>query len=161
MERFMNYTFTMPIKENIVDFSHIDCKYLCYYIDTPASILHGFVKFRCLKSYKLAHSLMPFCSLEYCLNPREVVYNIRTRFNFVETSPCPEFHAMSSNGDAGNWKRARTAAMDGDFDAIDDQLFIKYYDTFKKIRADRVSELDISDVSDLDFASLFELPLTN
>lgn len=120
----------------------IECEYIVYGAengpDDGTPHLQGFVYFRNARHLggvkrdlggrahlepKSGHSTFEQCR-DYCIKDGE----------FEERGTCPVDPKAKGNAEKERWRSAREAALEGRFDEIDDDLYIRYQNSFKRMR---------------------------
>lgn len=110
--------------------------------------LQGFVKFATNKRFNAVRDLLPFGAhvalrlrqstdwhaAEYCKKDG--------LFEEFGDPPAPSRGHAGGRATAEKWTIAKRAAKEGNLDQIDDDLFIKYYSTFKRIAKDYMKKPD-------------------
>nr|UOF80454.1 rep protein [Cressdnaviricota sp.] len=103
--------------------------------------LQGFIQFTGNKSFSTVVDLLPFGShVSKAVRPaHEAADYCRKDGDYFEAGPRPVKNA-GARATAEKWSVAKAAAKRGALDEIDDDLFIKYYSTFKRIQKDYMAK---------------------
>jgi len=139
MSRNHNYCFTHNNYEGTEMEDNVDCQYIIYgkeVSSTGTPHLQGFIRFKREKSLSAAINALPGCHVEIakCLN--EAIEYCKKDGVFTERGKRPMTQSEKGETNIQRYKRAKTAAIEGRFDDIDPDIYIRHYSTLKKINTE-------------------------
>jgi len=140
MSRHYNFVFTHNNYPNTELEDTVECQYIIYGKEiaptTGTPHLQGFIRFSPWCSLKQAKKRMPGCWIEPALT-LEAAMNYCTKDSIVtERGTKPVTQDEKGTGEKERYKRAREAAIRGDMESIDSDIYIRHYGNLKKIRAE-------------------------
>lgn len=155
MARSRNWVFTYHLEDgdNIeTALAAIDVRYIVFgrevCPETGRRHLQGYVEFHHAKTINAAKTALgsPRFHLETRRGSQDQAIDYcKKDGDFVERGIPAADPAIGGQLEKDRWTRARDAAKRGDFEAIDDELYIRYQAAFKKIRMDAIQERTVLD----------------
>jgi ssDNA-binding Zn-finger/Zn-ribbon topoisomerase 1 len=139
---FTLFNYTDELKQKIRQLLPV---YLVYGHETCPTTgkahLQGYIYFKNARSSKSLYKLVPGWAVYKCKGTVEENYTYCTKGTDIYeegTKPATHFEKGIRGGAAEceRWDNARTAARDGRFDDIDSDLYIRYQNSFKRLRTE-------------------------
>lgn len=139
--RHRNFVFTYNNYPDTDLVDNVECKYIAYSKEvapnTGTPHLQGYISFNTVKSKEQVIALLPGCHIEAMLG--SISQNdeyISKSAQMVERGEKPVSNDNKGRAEKLRWQRAKDLAKQGDLDAIDADIFLRCYNTIKRIRAD-------------------------
>lgn len=144
MSRSRNWCFTLNNYDDseVEAVKAIKCLYLVFGFEvgeegTPH--LQGLICFKNAVMFKVMKKKIPRAHLE----PKKGSFQAAADYckkdgNFYESGDMPMDAKKKGECEQCRWKDARIKALEGKFDEIDDQIYLRCYSTLKKIRSDKL-----------------------
>lgn len=135
------YTLNNYTEEELVALRALDCKYhvMGYEVGPECGTPHiqGYIYFNNKKSFKQVKELIPRAHIENQSGPTNKAIEYCTKGgSYEELGVAPMSQNEKGICSKRRWEDAFAAAKVGKLDEIPEDLFIRYYSTFKKIRED-------------------------
>lgn len=158
-ERSRSWTWTLnnytdEEKEELKDLGESGTvRYMVYGFEESASNgtphVQGFIYFSHAKTFRSVQKLIPRAHLERSAGSPEQNRTYCTKDgNFLEFGECPLSSKAKGEKESERWSRAKEAAMSGELDDIDGDIFIRCYAALKKIKKDYMQKPeDANDVT--------------
>lgn len=155
MARTRNWVFTYHLEDGDqteVRLAGLECRYIVFGRETCPTTgrrhLQGYVEFENAKTQSAVKRLLG--SERFHVEPRrgsqeQAIDYCKKDGDFVERGVPAADAAAGGQLEKDRWQRARDAAKRGDFEAIDDELYIRYQASFKRIRMDAVQQRTVLD----------------
>lgn len=144
MSRQRNWVFTVNnyCDDEVEAIKALKCKYLVFGFEvgeqgTPH--LQGLICFQSGMTRKSLSKKIPRARLDVMRGTFEQASKYCKKDGvFFESGELPKDPKKKGEVEQSRWKRARELALEGEFDDIDDQIFLRCYGTLKKIRSDKL-----------------------
>lgn len=152
MSRSKNYVFTINNYQNTELVDTIDCKYIVYgkeVGDSGTPHLQGFIVFNREKSHSAAKKALPGAWLEPSKGtPAQAIQYCKKDGEFTERGVPPLTQKEKGAKNADRWALARKHAREGNFDEIDDQIYLTHMGNIKKIRMESLRATALQDTQE-------------
>lgn len=141
MSRHRNFCFTHNNYDNTDLEDHIECRYIGYSKEVAPTTgtlhLQGWISFTNARTFKQVVKLMPGCHIEVMHGSiaQNETYCSKSDV-LIERGEKPMTNDNKGRAEQLRWKEARKAACEGRMDDIPDDMYIRYFNTWKKIRVE-------------------------
>ena len=143
------FTYNKYDDAGIARLQALACKYLVYGKEvaptTGTPHLQGMITFKDAKTTSAAIKLLPGCHVEATKDSHASMLYCKKDGDVYEAGVAPKKPSDGGQMEKDRYKRARESAAAGDLEGIDDDLYVRHYSTFKKIKEDhQVKPVSIS-----------------
>ena len=139
--RAFSFTWNNYTDESEPRLKALEYKYLVYGKEVGAAgtpHLQGMITFSNAKTLSSAIKALPGCHVEVAKDPPALAEYCKKDGDVYEDGTPPVSKKEQGDAEQARWKRARELATSGNMEEIDDDLYVRYYSTFKKIKQDHM-----------------------
>lgn len=133
------FTYNNYDQEGIDRLQALDHKYLVYgkeVADSGTPHLQGLIIFPLQRSFNAVKKDLLGCHIEAAADSHASMVYCKKDGDVYESGTAPTSKAEMGQMEKDRYKRAREAATAGNLEDIEDDLYVRHYSTFKKIKED-------------------------